>query len=329
MDKKTIYDVAREAGVSISTVSRVINGSAKVRESTRRRVEAACVNYRPVASARDLPAKRSKMIGVLINHRPEYFFLNDTYSKEAGYRLLLDICDTETELDNLFYEQRVDGFVMMGVKKNSSLMPLLKQHEAPFVLVGSYHEDKEVYQVDINDQAAIFSVTNYLIGLGHKRIGIITSSPEYTSASDRVEGYHRAMQEAGLTVENEWVQFCENLTEAKAEQLAKHMLYLPNRVSAIIAFNDSVAMAIYKASKDCGLSIPKDLSVVGFDDTTLASYMVPPLTSVWQPSYEKGEKAMQMLISQIEGREVPGRRLELNCITMYRGSCAECGADLK
>ena len=99
MDKKTIYDVAREAGVSISTVSRVINGSANVRE-----VEAACVNYRPVASARDLPAKRSKMIGVLINHRPEYFFLNDTYSnallgisvaaKEAGYRLLLDICDT-------------------------------------------------------------------------------------------------------------------------------------------------------------------------------------------------------------------------------------------
>lgn len=210
MDKKTIYDVAREAGVSISTVSRVINGSANVRESTRRKVEAACVNYRPVASARDLPAKRSKMIGVLINHRPEYFFLNDTYSnallgisvaaKEAGYRLLLDICDTETEFDNLFYEQRVDGFVMMGVRKNSTLISLLKQHEVPFVLVGSYHEDESVYQVDINDQSAIFSVTNYLIGLGHKRIGIITSSPEYTSASDRVEGYCQAMREAGLTV---------------------------------------------------------------------------------------------------------------------------------
>lgn len=339
MDKKTIYDVAREAGVSISTVSRVINGSANVRESTRRKVEAACVNYRPVASARDLPAKRSKMIGVLINHRPEYFFLNDTYSnallgisvaaKEAGYRLLLDICDTETEFDNLFYEQRVDGFVMMGVRKNSTLISLLKQHEVPFVLVGSYHEDESVYQVDINDQSAIFSVTNYLIGLGHKRIGIITSSPEYTSASDRVEGYCQAMREAGLTVKNEWIQFCENLTEAKAEQLAKHMLYLPNRVSAIIAFNDSVAMAIYKASKDCGLSIPRDLSVVGFDDTTLASYMSPPLTSVWQPSYEKGEKAIQMLISQIEGRETSGRRVELNCITMYRGSCAPCGEDLQ
>ena len=206
MDKKTIYDVAREAGVSISTVSRVINGSANVRESTRRKVEAACVNYRPVASARDLPAKRSKMIGVLINHRPEYFFLNDTYSnallgisvaaKEAGYRLLLDICDTETEFDNLFYEQRVDGFVMMGVRKNSTLISLLKQHEVPFVLVGSYHEDESVYQVDINDQSAIFSVTNYLIGLGHKRIGIITSSPEYSSASDRVVGYCQAMREA-------------------------------------------------------------------------------------------------------------------------------------
>ncbi|MGE4276483.1 MAG: LacI family DNA-binding transcriptional regulator [Lawsonibacter sp.] len=337
MQKKTIYDVAREAGVSISTVSRVINGSPKVKEETRRRVEAACADYRPVASARELQTKRTKTIGVLINHRPEYFFLNETYTnallgisvaaKECGYRLLLDISEDETGASNLFYEQKVEGFILMGVKKSSSLLENLKADDVPFVLVGSFHGDEEgVCQIDINDQKAVYNATNYLIGLGHERIGIITGSLEYTSCSDRLAGYKQALEGAGIPVQEGWIQICENLTELKAEQLAKHLFYQNPRVTAVVAFNDSVAMAVYKAGKDCGLSIPEQLSVIGFDDTTVASYMSPPLTSVWQPSYDKGERAMRLLIDCLEKGVMPKKREELNCIIMYRESCAApCG----
>lgn len=333
MQKKTIYDVAREAGVSISTVSRVLNGSSKVKESTRKRVEAACVDYWPVASARELQTKQTKTIGVLINHRPEYFFLNETYTnallgisvaaKESGYRLLLDISEDETGASNLFYEKKVDGFILMGVKKSSNLLNILRENEIPSVLVGSFHGDEEgVCQVDINDQKAAYNATCYLIGLGHRRIGIIVGSMEYTSCSDRLAGYRQAMEGAGIPIQEEWVQVCENLTEVMAEQLAKHLFYQNPRVTAVVAFNDSAAMAIYKAAKDCGLEIPGQLSVIGFDDTTVAAYMSPPLTSVWQPSYEKGERAMHLLIGCLKQGSMPRMREELNCIIMYRDSCA-------
>lgn len=333
MQKKTIYDVAREAGVSISTVSRVINGSQKVKEETRKRVEAACADYRPIASARELQSKKTKTIGVLINHRPEYFFLNETYTnallgtsvaaKECGYRLLLDISEDESGAAALFYEQKVDGFILMGARKNGNLLDMLKENEVPFVLVGSFHGDEErVCQVDINDQKAVYNATNYLIGLGHRRIGIITGSLEYTSCSDRLAGYKQALEGAGIEICEDWIQTCENLTELKAEQLAKHLFYQNPRVTAVVAFNDSAAMAIYKAAKDCGLEIPKQLSVIGFDDTVVAAYMSPPLTSVWQPSYDKGERAMRLLINCLEKGTMPRKREELNCIIMYRESCA-------
>lgn len=333
MQKKTIYDVAKEANVSISTVSRVMNGSTKVKESTRKRVEEACQNYRPTASARELQTKRTKTIGLIINHRPEYFFMNETYAnallgisvtaKEKSYRLLLDISEDDAKVCDLFYEQRVDGFILMGVKRNSKLLNALKASEAPFVLVGSYHEDEEnVCQVDIDDKKAAYQATGHLLGLGHKRVGIVIGSTEYSSANDRLLGYEQALEEAGIPLREEYIQTCENLTELKAEQLAKNLFYQAPRVTAVVAFNDSTAMAVYKAAQTCGISIPEQLSVISFDDTVVASYMSPPLTSVWQPSYEKGEKAMSMLIDCLEKGNKPSKRIELNSIIMYRGSCA-------
>lgn len=332
MQKKTIYDVAKEAGVSISTVSRVLNGGANVKESTRKRVEEACLNYKPSASARELQTKRSKTIGLIINHRPEYFFMNETYSnallgisvaaKEKNYRLLLDISEDAEAICDLFYECRVDGFILMGVKRNSQLLGALKAAEAPFVLVGSYHEDEEnVCQVDINDNKAAYQATNYLISLGHNRIGIIVGSQEYSSSNDRLLGYARALADAGIPLREEYIQKCENLTELKAEQLARNLFYQIPRVTAVVAFNDSTAMAVYKAAKNCGISIPEQLSVISFDDTVVASFMAPPLTSVWQPSYEKGEKAMSLLIDSLEKGTMPSKRMELNSTIMYRDSC--------
>lgn len=330
MGKKTIYDVAKEAGVSISTVSRALNGTAKVKESTRRRIEAACVGYVPNAQARELQTHNVKTVGVIINHTPEYFFMNDTYvnallgisvvARDKGYQLILNITDDEDVCD-LYLENRVAGFIVMGVKKDGMLVSRLTANNIPFVVVGSC-PDENIAQVDINDRRAMYMAAQYLIALGHERIGIITGSREYTSCSDRIDGYRDAMKENGLEVREEWVQSCDNITEMKAEQLAKNLFYQKQRVTAILAFNDSIALAVYKAAKDVGISIPKDLSVIGFDDTRVASYMTPMLTSVWQPSYEKGEKAMSVLINCLDKDKVPTGRTEFDCIIMYRESCA-------
>lgn len=333
MRKKTIYDVAREAGVSISTVSRVINGSSKVKESTRRRVEAACVGYRTVPLSPEAQGQRTKTIGVLISHRPDSFFLNETYvnallgasvaAREAGYRLVLDICEDESSIGELFYEHKVDGFILMGVRSDRVVLDLLRRDEIPFVLVGGVREEEgKTCQVDVDDEKAALGAMKYLIGLGHRRIGIIVGSLDYPPCRNRLEGYREAMAAAGLEVEEDWVQACDNLTEHKAEQLAKTLFYQNPRVTAVVAFNASTAMAVYKAARDCGLKIPEQLSVVGFDDATEAAYMDPPLTGVWQPSYDKGERAARLLIEGLERGGPVRKREELNCIMMYRESCA-------
>lgn len=331
MQRKTIYDVAEKAGVSISTVSRVINGKGYVSEETRRKVEEACENYRPIASAREIQSQKSKTIGIIINHETDYFFLNTTFlnvlraitsvTKKRGYRLLIDTCEDENAVCNLYYECKVDGLIIMGSKRDSMLIPLMQKGNIPFVLVGDYEASNEISQVEINDKAAVYEAVKYLVGLGHRNIGIITGPLEYASGYNRLEGYKQALEEAGIAINEEYIEACDNITEIKAQNLAKKLLYLPNKITALMAFNDMVAVAAYKAAKDLGVSIPKDLSVIGFDDSVMASYVLPPLTTIWQPSYEKGERAINILIDALENNSLPRERIELKGITMYRESC--------
>jgi len=334
MQRKTIYDVAKEAGVSITTVSRVVNGSGYVNSETRKRVEKACKNYRPIAAAQEMQSKESQTIGVIINHDPNYFFLNSIYSnvllaisivaKKRGYHLLLEINENEEEIFNLFRERNADGMILMGAKKSSGMVERMVEEQIPFVLIGNYNgSNRDVCCVDINDENAVYSATQHLLELGHKRVGIVTGSLEYASCSDRLDGYKRALTDAGIALNDNYIQICDNLTEAKAESLTKRMLYQKERITAMIAFNDYTALAAYKAAQDCGLNIPDDLSIIGFDDTQIANYVTPTLTSVWQPSYEKGERATNILINALENDEMPKGRVELSCITMYRNSCAE------
>ncbi len=331
--RKTIYDVAKEAGVSISTVSRVLNGNGYASPEARERVLKASADYHPNASAREIQSKRSKTIGIAIAHTPDYFFLNSVYIEvliavcavvqEKGYRLLLDISENEEEIRKLYFERRIDGVILMGVRKSSSLIPQMQRDHIPFVLVGNYHgECSQICKVDINDKKAVFDAVTHLIGLGHRNIGIITGGLEFASSYDRLEGYKEALRAAGIEVRPENIEVCDNITEVKAQNLAKKLLYLPEPITALMAFNDTVAVAAYNAAKELGVSIPDQFSVIGFDDSQLARYVSPPLTSVWQPSREKGEKAASLLIDALENGTVPTEEVNLDCVMMYRGSCA-------
>lgn len=334
MKRKTIYDVAAEAGVSISTVSRVINGKGYVSDEMRRKVEKACDNYRPIASAREIQTQKSNTIAVIISNNIKYVFMNSTYlnilsaittvAKRAGYRIMLDIYEQEEDKTayDLYLERRVDGFIILGQKKSSKLIDIFCENKVPFVLVGDYGDQSdEICQVEIEDKTAVRSAVEYLINIGHTKIGIITGSLEYASACNRLSGYLEALQAAGIKKREEYIENCENMTEIMGENLAKKLLLLKDPITALVAFNDSVALSAYKAAQSLNVSIPDQLSVIGFDDSMVASYVQPGLTTIWQPSYEKGEKAANLLIDALESQEVPRGKVELKCVIIYRDSC--------
>ncbi|MCI8558774.1 MAG: LacI family transcriptional regulator [Lachnospiraceae bacterium] len=332
MKRKTIYDVAQEAGVSITTVSRAMNGTGYVSEDTRKRIEKAAENYRPVAVAREMKMQKSKTIGIVINHDADYFFMNSTFinelraialaAKKRRYKLLLELMDDEEEIKNLYFTRKVDGLIVMGCNRNSEIIPAMVEAKIPFVLIGNYEGEEQVSQVEVNDKRAVYDAMNYLIGLGHRKIGIITGALKYSSSFNRLEGYKEALTDAGIPIRNEFIEICENLTDVVVENLAKKLLYQKERITALMMFNDQIAVASYKAAKELGVRIGKDLSIVGFDDDRVGKFVTPPLTTIWQPSYEKGEKALNILIDALEEDRLPDKKEELNCVMIYRHSCS-------
>ena len=332
MKKKTIYDVAKEAGVSISTVSRVINGSGYVSAETRKKVEQGCADFRPAASAREIQSKKSRTIGVIINHENDYFFMNESFvnvlraivtvAQKWGYRILLEHNKLNTDICGLYYEGRVDGILVLGCNEQDGLIEKLKNDQVPFVVIGTC-KDEMVSQVEINNKKASYDVVNYLIGLGHRNIGIITGSLQYASGKDRLDGYKEALSDAGIPVREDLIEVCDDFSDKKAENLTKKLLYNPAKITALVTFNDIIAVASYRAAKEMKKKIGEELSIVGFDDDRVAAYITPALTTVWQPSYAKGERAAEILLSALEQGTLPKAREELACVLIFRDSCCE------
>ncbi len=336
---KTIYDVAKEAGVSISTVSRVFNKSGYVSEKTVEKVMAAARDYTPSAAAREMNTKRSNTIGLIVAHDPAYFFMNSIYNrvligisdvaKEHGYNLLLDIRDEEDIGIDLYANKKVDGLLLMGVRENDHSMAKMVRQNIPFVLIGDYTQTLEhLCKVDVDDFDVGYRSAEYLISLGHKKIGMITGPMNYASCLKRRRGYQAALTDHGLSVEESYVGICEALTEENILAEVRTMLAGKDRVSAVCAFNDTVAVGIYQVAKEMKLSIPDDLSVIGVDDSELSRHVMPPLTTVWQPSYEKGYEAARTLIEGLSKPEMMRRSIMMQGRLIIRESCSKPDAAL-
>ena len=166
-------------------------------------------------------------------------------------------------------------------------------------------------------------MVNYLIGLGHRNIGIITGSLQYASGKDRLDGYKEALSDAGIPVREDLIEVCDDFSDKKAENLTKKLLYNPAKITALVTFNDIIAVASYRAAKEMKKKIGEELSIVGFDDDRVAAYITPALTTVWQPSYAKGERAAEILLSALEQGTLPKAREELACVLIFRDSCCE------
>jgi LacI family transcriptional regulator len=320
--KITIYDIAREAEVSVSTVSRILTGSAPVNPQTKQRVEAVLkkYNFRPNRLARNLSYQRSTMIGVILPDLTNPFFstLFAEMQRSAianDYSLLLfnAMNDLALESEGLAYLARhhVDGLIFLGGRVNEVTPPPEYQREiaavsarVPTVIVNGAMPDVDAVTICTDERSGIAQVVDYLVGLGHTRIALLGGSDHITVTRNRQQAYREEMTRLGLEIREAWV-IPEGFSIESGETVLEHLLQVPEQPTAVIAINDLVALGILKAARRHHIDVPKQLSLVGFDDVYLASVAMPELTSVSHNYADFGRVIVETMIKRIKGEATP------------------------
>jgi LacI family transcriptional regulator len=314
----TIKDVAREAKVSVATVSRVLNGSGPVSEETQRRIceVAGRMRYVPHSGARSLITSRTETLGVLLPDLYGEFFsevirgMDDT-AQRNGYHLLIsrayaDRHGIETAMRAM--RGRVDGVVAMSPDLDADALLNLPS-TIPVVLLCSVSRGNEIDSVTIQNFRGAKEMAKHLLAIGHNRIAIIQGSPRNHDAAERLRGYRTALREAGITPDP-LLERGGDFTEAAGYSATLELLALKKRPTAIFAANDSMAIGAMSALRESGIAVPEEMAVAGFDDIPLARYMDPPLSSVHVPICELGAKAVTLLLHGITHKNDHARRRE-------------------
>jgi LacI family transcriptional regulator len=310
--RATIRDVAARAGVSIKTVSRVLNAERYVRDDTRERVQAAmaALSFHPSLAARSLGGRRSFQIGLICDN-PNPYYLHELQggirdrAAEQGVRLISQPYDRGAgdllaDIAALVDQTHVDGLILTPpVTDRDDVLAMLGAREVPVVRVQPGADVDRSPSAAIDNVAAARAMTARLIELGHRRIGLVTGPPVFAVSAERQEGYARALAEARLAFEPLLVRAGDFGFGAGALAAAK---LIPMGVTAIFAMSDAMAAGVLAEAHRCGLSLPGDLSVAGFDDSALASSVWPPLTTVRQPLRALGREAADLLLADEEPR---------------------------
>jgi LacI family transcriptional regulator len=331
--RKTIDDVAALAGVSIKTVSRVMNSEPGVRPETRNRVKAAIseLNYRPSLPARSLAGKRSNLIG-LIYDNPSANYVFDAQNgaidrcREADLRLFIQSCNGlgDTMVDEVLAmvgQTHVDGLVITPpLSADRNLLDALDERRVPCVRIDPGGVEHHSPAVVMDDRAAAREMTALLLGLGHRRIGFVAGHPDHHSSRLRREGYEAALREASLDPGTQPVEQGYN-DIASGTEAGRRMLELAEAPTAIFACNDDMAAGVIRAAHERGLDVPARLSVTGFDDSQIAEIVWPALTTIHQPTADMASAATGLLIDLLRGKEARPVT-ELAYTLVERGSTA-------
>lgn len=314
----TIIDVARLAGVSTATVSRVINLPHKVRDKTRAKVLQAMekCNYQYNALARGFVTKKSNTIGLIIPTINNQVFADSTlgvqeYADQQNIKVILGNSyykrSQEENLVKLLRESQVDGLIITTTDIRGELLKSMADEGFPFVLLFSTLKKGSYSAVGIDNYRGGYLATEHLISLGHRRIGMVAGNFTVTDRSfHRWHGYKKSLKDngidydKGLLVQTDYSLSC-------GRDAIKRLLKQPSPPTAVFCSNDYIAMGAIKGAREAGLSLPKEMSIVGFDDMQTASYMVPALTTIHQPAYEMGRRAAEMLLELLAGE---GKRMQ-------------------
>ncbi len=341
----TMMDVARRANTTVATVSRVVNNVGYVSASLRERVQAAIeeVGYVPNANARTLRTKRSRTLGVVVGDlmNPYSVELANAVTGAAvayGYTTFIatatDDVDSDISVIEAFHRQRVDGLVVATLRTDSSDAALLRlaKHRMPIVLVGRELDHYMTDSISAGFRRGGHIATQHLIDLGHRRIAFVGADLDEASRVTRLQGYVEALEGAGLRVRPEYVVGSRQTAgsprysrRGTGHQATLQLLKLPSRPTAIFARNDHTAFGVMQALAEMGLSVPEDMSIVGFDDIPMAGMVTPTLTSVSQPTKEEGRIAVECLLRRIEhpDEDTEQRTIVLECALVVRASSAQ------
>jgi LacI family transcriptional regulator len=326
--KATLRDVARRAGVASSTISRYLNGSLELPSPTRNRVQAAIadLHYRPNALARSLQAGRSHILGLIVPDLSNPFFTSVADAAVAaayreGYSILL--CATgndpkrEAHYVNLLAAGQLDGLIYLGAHRRNSALETMRRTELPIIIVDEEIEGVAGGRLFVDNRRGGYLATEHLLHLGHRNIAFIGGEADLLTTVERRRGYEDAMLERGLAPRPNQIVLGEYTTEFGAR--AARELLMDLAPTGVFAASDVVAIGVLQAVRELGLTIPEDLSLVGFDDIPMAEMLAPPLTTIWQPAEDLGATAVLMLVRHVRDR-APLIRDTLGVRLRIRGS---------
>jgi LacI family transcriptional regulator len=331
-----LEDIAKKAGVSRSTVSRVINGESYVSEKTRERVMQIIEieGYSPNPAARMLVMQRSQVMGVVVPALPGFAFEDNYYfpallhgisqaTDAHDYGMLLWLGGNTSDPDRfsrrILKNRLMDGLILASVEMNTPFIDQLINSSSIFVMVerpAQYGERINYVTVD-NIRGAIMAV-EHLLSLGRRRIATIVGNIQNIDAVDRLAGYKVALERAGIAFDEELAP-SGHFTRSGGYQAMKRIL--PCRPDAVFAATDQMALGVIQAINEAGLQIPDDIAIVGFDDLPMALDTIPPLTTIRQPIAEKGRRAAELLFDLVEGRATEPRHIVLPVELIIRQSC--------
>jgi LacI family transcriptional regulator len=306
--RATINDIARLASVSKKTVSRVINQSPFVKEETRAKIDAVIqqIGYHPDPQARGLAFRRSFLIGLVYDNPNAQYIVNIQDGaldalRGSGFELVVHPCDRRSEdfvpgVRRFVERQKLHGVILLPpVSEDQNLTQALQELDCAYVRIASVKLDTSPHMVASNDREATAEVGRYLESLGHKLLGLVAGPSQYRSAHERQDGFLGALQQRGVKLAPEYIAE-GNYTFDSGVVCAETLLARSPRPTAIFACNDEMAAGVFKAAYRLGLRIPEDLSVVGFDDSPLASRLWPSLTTVRLPIRDMGRLAASKLL---------------------------------
>lgn len=311
----TLKDIAKEAGVATSTVSRVINDSPRISDRTKKKVRKIMeeLGYHPNLNARNLVKQRSNNLGVLIPNSTDEAFSDPFFAeilrgigraaKSEGFNLLLLTGESESDelktVLNAVKGKQIDGLLVLRAKKDDKLIKELNNGDFPLVIVGRPENEEEHYWVNNDNLNAAQNAVNYLIELGHRKIAAIIGNQDYIINQDRLQGYLSSLKTHGLKIEADLIYELKEFEHSSIFKTASQIIKKPNSPTAFFTVSDSAAYSIIQAADKLGRKVPEDLSVVGFNNNPMFRFLNPPLTTVDIKTKLLGEKGAKMLTALI------------------------------
>lgn len=331
----SIKDIAKAAGVSHSTVSRALRHSPLISEETGDRIRrlAAEMGYVPSAIARGLVTQSTRTIGLVVTTIADPFVAEivrgvEEVALDHGYSVFLCNSNAQPQREiaavRILRENRVDGVIVTSSRVGNLYLPMLEEMKVPIVLINNQRAGQYVWSVATDNVHGGCLATEYLIELGHRRIGYLGGSPEVSSNRDRLRGYRQALKAHGIRYDPQLVTKGNGRMEG-GQRGVEQLLSLSEPPTAVFCYNDMTAIGALRALREAKLQVPQDMSVIGFDDIALAAYVEPPLTTIAQAKHEMGQLAMRMLLQLLSEEKQDVHNIVLQGKLIVRASCCPSG----